>query len=53
MEDIEDFLSWARVTRQSLDSVINKMEEKIDLSEEDYAFVEKAFIAYEEGSLEV
>ena len=51
MESIEDFLFWAKQTRQSLDSVINKMEEKIDFNDDDYDFVEKAFIAYEEGSL--
>ena len=51
MKDVEEFLSWAKVTRQSLDSVINKIEEKIELDEDDFTFVENAFIAYEEGSL--
>ena len=51
MKDVNEFLSWAKVTRQSLDSVINKIEEKIELDEDDFVFVENAFIAYEEGSL--
>ena len=51
MNDEEEFLGWAKVTRQSLDSVINKMEERMDLNEDDYVFVEKAFIAYEQGGL--
>lgn len=51
MNDIEEFLSWAKKTRQSLDSVINKMEEKIELDENDLIFLELAFVAFEEGSL--
>ena len=51
MNDVNEFLSWAKITRQSLDSVINKIEEKIEFNDEDYEFVEKAFIAYEQGGL--
>ncbi|MHC4635826.1 MAG: hypothetical protein ACYSYU_11560 [Planctomycetota bacterium] len=48
---MDEFLAWAKITRQSLDSVINKMEEKIELDDEDYEFIEKAFIAYEQGDM--
>lgn len=51
MNDIEDFLIWGKKTRKSLDSVINKIEEKIDLDDEDFEFMENAFIAYEQGDL--
>ena len=49
--EIEEFLTWAKTKRQSFDSVINKIEEKMALSDEDFEFMENAFIAYERGDL--
>ena len=51
MEDVLEFLVWAKAKRQSLDSVINKLEEKIELGEEDYHFLEKIYMVFEEGTL--
>jgi hypothetical protein len=51
MNELEEFLLWAKKTRESLDSVINKIEEKIEFDDDDYEFIEDAFIAYEQGSL--
>jgi hypothetical protein len=51
MYDIAEFAIWGRQTRKKLDTIINKMEEKIEFDDEDYAFIERLFVAYEEGSL--
>ncbi len=52
MNDVDEFMAWAKTVRQSLDSVINKSEEKIDFSEEDLVFLEKAHRVFENGDLE-
>jgi hypothetical protein len=51
MNEVDEFLAWAITTRQSLDSVINKMEEKIELDEDDLAFLEKLYIVFNQGEL--
>ena len=51
MEEVNDFLEWAKEKRKSFDDMINKLEEKIEPNEKDLTFIEKAYIAYEEGTL--
>ena len=51
MEEVNEFLEWAKGKRKSFDDMINKLEEKIEPNEEDLAFIEEAYIAYEEGKL--
>ena len=52
MNEVDAFIAWAKTVRQSLDSVINKKEEKIDFDEEDFVFLEKAHKVFENGDLE-
>lgn len=50
MNEVEEFLSWTKTKRQSLDSIINKLEERLDLDEDDFVFLEKIYPAFNEGS---
>ena len=52
MNETEELLAWGKTIRQSLDLVINKLEEKIDLDEEDSAFFERMHLVFEEGIFE-
>ena len=51
MEDVLEFLSWAKIQRHALDSVINKVDEKIELDDDDYRFMEKIYMIFEEDAL--
>jgi len=51
MNDVDEFIAWAKTTRQSLDSVINKLEEKLKLDEEDFVFLDKAYLVFEQGEI--
>ena len=48
MNEVEDLLSWAKVTRQKLDIMINKVEEKT-FDDDDQAFLEKMYYSLEDG----
>ena len=52
MNEVDAFIAWAKTVRQSFDSMINKTEEKIELDEEDSAFLKKAHEVFEQGYLE-
>ena len=52
MNTVDEFVAWAKTVRQSLDSVINKSEERIDFNDEDFVFLEKAHRVFEGGDLE-
>jgi len=51
MEEVNEFLDWATVTRNSLNSIIENIQEKLPMSEDDLAFIEKAYKIYNEDSL--
>lgn len=52
MDTVDEFIAQAKTVRQSLDSIINKTEEKIDLDEDDFVFLEKFHKVFEQGDLE-
>ena len=51
MNEVEDLLSWAKATRQSLDTVINKMEEKT-FDDDDQEFLKKMYYSFEGGKFD-
>ena len=51
MKEVEELLTWSIATRQSFDGVINKMEEKIDLDEDDLVFLNKMYLAFDDGDI--
>ena len=48
MDEIEEFVRWAKKIRKSLSSIIDKVEEKVTLSDKDIEFIEKVYPLFEE-----